>query len=294
MPVQKMKKTTTTTPDRIKRQSASLMQALPAITPIFAGFCLFWIPSLHFFRMSLFVAFDALLFHCVGVLDRSDFCRGLAPVGLDLDSELCHGDTEELQESGLVAVESAALLAELVVAVEHDLALVELGRHTPFPDGDFQTVRHGDILVGGYVTTARVDDTGGDGEVSGGLDAGAGVVDLGVVFKVLEDLCGLAVAEEEADAALDVGSEFGETGLVFLGVGHAESLCHDLCLAEEDARVGKVGADVLEVGVAHVLDAKDVDVGEVVGGLADIVEELCAEFLVLLLDLSEVDDLGSL
>jgi len=194
-----------------------------------------WIPS-SIFRVFL-VAFNALILHGVGVLDGSDLCRSLAPVGLDLDSELGHGDTEELQQSGLVAVEGAALLAELVVAIEYNLALVKLGGHAPFPDGDFQAVRHGDIFLDGDVTTARVDDTGRDGEVSGGLDTGTGVVDLGVVLKVLEDLCGLAVAEEKTDAALDVGSELGETGLVFLGVGHAEGLCHDLCLAEEDARV---------------------------------------------------------
>jgi hypothetical protein len=64
--------------------------------------------------------------------------------------------------------------------------------------------------------------------------------------------------------------------LVFLGVGHAQGLCHDFGLSEKDARVGKVGADVFEVGVAHVFDAKDVDVSEVVGGIADVVEELCA------------------
>lgn len=81
---------------------------------------------------------------------------------------------------------------------------------------------------------------------------------------------------------------------MFFGFGLAQGFCHDFGLAEEDARVGEVGADVFEVGVAHVFDAEDVDVGEVVGGVADVVEELCAQFLVLFLDLGQVDDLGAL
>ena len=53
-------------------------------------------------------------------------------------------------------------------------------------------------------------------------------------------------------------------------------------------------ADVIEVGVAHVLDSEDLDVRKLVGGLAHIVEELGAQLLVLLLDLGEVNDLGTL
>jgi hypothetical protein len=44
-----------------------------------------------------FVSSDSLLLHGVGVLNRSNICRSLAPVSLDLDPELSHGDTEQFE-----------------------------------------------------------------------------------------------------------------------------------------------------------------------------------------------------
>lgn len=151
---------------------------------------------------------SALLLHGVGVCDRGDFVRRRAPVSLDLDSKLCHCDTKELEQSGLVAVEGAAFLADLVVAVEDDAALVEFCGHAPFPDRHLETVGQGHVVVGGQVSAARVDDAGGDGEVPGGEDAGARVVDFGVILKVLEHVVWFAVGEQQADAAFDVGRQF--------------------------------------------------------------------------------------
>jgi hypothetical protein len=164
----------TKTPDHVMNARAPRSCKLFAshvTSHCFAGVfsCLAFLPCL-LVRLSCFQKESSLLLHGVGVLDRSDACRGLAPVSLDLDPKFSHGDAEQFEQSGLVAVEGAAFLAELVIAVEDNLALVELGGHTPFPDGDFQTVREGDVFFGGQVSSARVDDTGGDGKVSGGLD----------------------------------------------------------------------------------------------------------------------------
>lgn len=49
-------------------------------------------------------------------------------------------------------------------------------------------------------------------------------------------------------------------------------------------------ANLLQVVVAHVLDVKEENVLEVLGGLAHIVEELFRQFLALLLDLGQVND----
>ena len=58
--------------------------------------------------------------------------------------------------------------------------------------------------------------------------------------------------------------------------------------------VGELGADLLQVRVAHVLDGEDKDVLEVVGGFLDVGEKLLGELLALLVRLGEVDDLGTL
>jgi hypothetical protein len=58
--------------------------------------------------------------------------------------------------------------------------------------------------------------------------------------------------------------------------------------------VGELGADLLQVRVAHVLNGEDKDVLEVVGGFLDIGEKLLGELLALLVCLGEVDDLGTL
>jgi len=59
-------------------------------------------------------------------------------------------------------------------------------------------------------------------------------------------------------------------------------------------RIAELGADLLQVGVAHVLDAEDEDVLILVDGLLDVGEELEGELLALLVDLRQVDDLRAL
>lgn len=92
--------------------------------------------------------------------------------------------------------------------------------------------------------------------------------------------------------------------------GSSKRLGHDLCLSEEKAflhvsvcfsyivlllraalrrqclpRVGQLCADLLEVGVAHVLDGEDEAVLVLIDRLLDVGEELEGSLLALLVDL---------
>lgn len=149
-------------------------------------------------------------------------------------------------------------------------------------------------MLGGDLAGGGVDDAGGDGEGPVGGDAGAGKVDLCQALKVLEDGLGGAVGEQQADGAGEVLGQVLDARGDGLGGGLAEGLAHELGLAEEEAAVGEVAADVLEVVVAHVVDAEDEAVLVLGDGIADILEELVLLLARLLGNLREVVDLGAL
>lgn len=96
-------------------------------------------------------------------------------------------------------------------------------------------MRHGDVVFGGDLAAHAVDDSCGDGEVSGSLCAGAGEVCFGEVLEEGDDGRGFAVGEEEPDVADEMGREEGGVGLVFRGGIAAEGFGHYFCLAEEES-----------------------------------------------------------
>lgn len=63
-----------------------------------------------------------LLLHGINLDDRLGLLR---VVGLDVDLEVGHGDTEILQQRRLVAVQDLALLAHSVRRIKRDLTLVQ-------------------------------------------------------------------------------------------------------------------------------------------------------------------------
>lgn len=175
---------------------------------------------------------------------------------------------------------------------------------------------HWHVLLLWDLATHRVDGSGWDGESAGGWGAGTGEISLGVLSKVLDDGLWAAVGEKETDVAGKVRGELVDVLLVGGLWGSTERLSHDLCLSEEKAfhhvsvcfsyivllaraalrrqclpRVGQLRADLLEVGVAHVLDGKDETVLILIDGLLNIGEKLEGSLLALLVHLSEVHDL---
>ena len=169
--------------------------------------------------------------------------RRRAPVGHQLDLELAEADAEELEQPRLPRVEDLALLADGVpfarlarlVGPEHDLALDHARRHAEPAELGLQGVRHGHVVLGGDLASRGVDDAGGHGEGAGRLGAGARKVDLGERLEVGGDLGGVAVGEEQADGARQVGRQLLDAvGLGLLGRG-AEGAGGELGLAEEEA-----------------------------------------------------------
>lgn len=96
-------------------------------------------------------------------------------------------------------------------------------------------MRYRHILLCRLLATGAVYRACGDDECAGCSDAGAGVVDVGVVGEEGEDCRGWLRGEEEADGAVEVGGELGEGGEVFVFWGAAEGFGHYFCFAEEDA-----------------------------------------------------------
>lgn len=176
--------------------------------------------------------------------------------------ELGHLDMEQLQQLGLLGGQGLALLADTVLVGQSNNTVVQNSGHAQTPELGLHVV--GEDLL------AAVDGACGDDVGAGGADTRAGKVRLGVVGKELLDLFGLSVGEEQADVADELLSELVQVVLVLvLGAG-AQSLGHDLGAAKEEAGGLHLGADGLQVGVAHVLDGEDPDVLVNVSALSDL------------------------
>ncbi|KAI6772665.1 hypothetical protein HG530_003623 [Fusarium avenaceum] len=193
-------------------------------------------------------------------------------------------------------VRDVAVLAHNVVltlsslVTKNDTTLDHAGRDSKTAQLRLDAVLEGNVVLGRNLTGGSVDNTGGDREVAGGHGAGAGKVDGSEVLKVGEDLFGRAVGQDQADGASQVTAEaLNSRGDGLLG-GLAKSLDHELCLSEEES-MRRLTSHVLEMVVAHVVDAENKAVLVLGDGIADVLEELVLVLARLLLDLREVDDL---
>jgi hypothetical protein len=78
-------------------RSCKLFASSHITSPIvLAGVCLSPFPFYLCLDVHLFLQ-NSLLLHGVDILDRSNIRRSLTPVSLDLNPELCHGDTEQFE-----------------------------------------------------------------------------------------------------------------------------------------------------------------------------------------------------
>ena len=175
---------------------------------------------------------------------------------------------------------------------------------------------HWHVLLLWDLTAHGINGSGWNGESAGSWGAGTGEISLRVLSEVLDDGLWAAIGEKETDVAGKVWRELVDVLLVGGLWGGTESLRHDLCLSEEKAflhvsvcfsyivlplraalrrqclpRVGQLCADLLEVGVAHVLHGEDEAVLVLIDRFLDVGEELESSLLALLVHLSEVDDL---
>lgn len=183
-------------------------------------------------------------------------------VGLEGDVELGHLDLEQLEQLSLLGGQDLALLADTVLVGQSNNTVVQHSGHAQTPELRLHVV--GEDLL------AAVDGASGDDIGAGGLDTGASEIRLGVISKEFLDLLGLSVGEEQADVADELLGELMQVVLVLvLGAG-AQSLGHNLGAAKEEAGGLHLGADGLQVGVAHVLDGEDPDVLVDFGALSDL------------------------
>lgn len=180
----------------------------------------------------IFSIAGSLLLHSINLSDRLSLFR---VVCLDVDFEVCHSDAEHLQQCGLMAVHDLTLFAHSVGRIECDLTLIQPGGHAPFPDGSLNAVRQREVILDRQFSTSGVHNTSGDCEGLSGGDTSARKVGLRVRSKVLEDIGGFAVCEEETDVAREVLGELGEVGEMLLSGRHAQGFGHDLGLAKEES-----------------------------------------------------------
>lgn len=198
------------------------------------------------------------------------------------------------------AVQNIALLANCVAfsftalfAKDH-LAFDQTRRHAQLSQLRLDTVFQRNVVVLGHLAARGIDNARGDGEGPRGRDASTGKVHVVQLLEIVNDGLGGAVRQQHANIAGEVARELLDTRRDGLLGRLAEGLGHELRLAEEDAAVAELVADVLEVVVAHVVDAEDEAVLVLGDGVADVAEELVLVLARLLGDLREVEDLCTL
>nr|POF13741.1 hypothetical protein CFP56_02765 [Quercus suber] len=237
----------------------------------------------------------SVLCHTIRLLDLRDLLRPGTPVGQDLHLELRHDDPEQLQQRRLVTVHLLALFTYHVLLTQHHFALLQLGRHSPLPHRDLERMRQRHIVLDRLLAARGVHHAGWHRDRPRRAHPGSREIHLRVAGEVLEHDAGVAVGEEQADAAGEEPVQLAEARRVFILGRGAEGLGHDLGLAEEQPAVGgELLAHVFEVGVAHVVDGEDEDVLVGVGGRVDRGVQRRGLFLArLFLHHRRVDDLGT-
>lgn len=239
--------------------------------------------------------FSFLRHYLRGSIYFCDLVRRGAPVCLDLDLELCQRDPKQFQQRRLITVEFPALLTDGIRLIEHDLALVQPRRHAPFPDRDLQRMRQRHIILGPLLPSPTMHHPLGHRKRPRRHDPGPRKINLDKLLKKIQHLPRLAVGVQQPDIPLEIARQFRQAGGMFGLRIDAQRLGHDLGFPVEDAAVAEVLPHVLEVGVAHVLDAKDKGVRVGVGRLVHGVEERRRALLAgLFLDLRGVHDAGAL
>lgn len=138
--------------------------------------------------------------------------RGIYNLRDHADLELAHTRIKQLQQPCLPRVENLTLLADHIplttltrlIPTKDNLALDHARRHTESPQFGLDGMTEGDIMFGRDGTTGRIDDTGGDDEITGRGGAGAGEIDGGKRGKVLRDGLGGPVGKQEGHVTGEV------------------------------------------------------------------------------------------
>lgn len=217
-----------------------------------------------------------------------------------------------------------APVAGPVLLADDDLAAHHARRHAEPAQLRLNRVAQGDVVLGGDLAARRHDVAGRNPERAGRDGAGAGKVGKVERGQVRQHGFRVPVGQEQAHGAVHVRRQLLDVVQDGLLGGLAQGAGHEGCLAEEDAgntklawgfsigsagetwkvffvgleleasrlyvpRVGEFFPHLLDVCVAHVLDADDEDMLVVGDGLPDGLEQLVLALARLLGHLGHVD-----